>query len=96
MVQLSAFTVLLGKVCACCCRYQESINVCETVVQLNPLHYAAYSGKGLCHDRLNQVAEAKASFSRALEINPHMPYVQNRLRALFERDHQFDNSGDGI
>lgn len=78
------------------CRYAESIDICETVLQLNPLHYAAYSGKGLCHDRLKQVPEAKACFSKALEINPHMRGVQRRLRALFERDHQFDNSGDGI
>lgn len=64
------------------CRWQDSIDVCETVLQLNPLHYAALSGKALCHVSLQENDKAIACFRRALEINPFMKQVRERLAAL--------------
>ena len=68
--------------CQDVCRFEDSIAACETVLHLNPLHYAALSGKGLCHAGIKQNAQAIDCFRRALEINPHMKQVRDRLAAL--------------
>lgn len=73
---------LLADWIAVACRFQESIDACETVLALNPLHYAALSGKGLCHAGVKENGKAIECFKRALAINPFMSSVKNRLIQL--------------
>jgi tetratricopeptide (TPR) repeat protein len=63
------------------------------VVQLNPLHYAALSGKGLCHDHLKERESAIECFERALQIYPFMSQVQKRLNEL---KRPYESAGDGV
>jgi tetratricopeptide (TPR) repeat protein len=63
------------------CRYRESINACEQVLSLNPQHYLALSGKGLCHFYLNERKEAEACWKEALKINPFLTQFRRFLSA---------------
>jgi tetratricopeptide (TPR) repeat protein len=64
------------------CRFDDSIKTCEIVVDLNPLHYSAWSGKGLCHANLSQNLEAIECFDKALALNPHLSQVKRYMRVL--------------
>jgi tetratricopeptide (TPR) repeat protein len=85
------------KRCACnmqhLCRYPEAIDVCETVLNLNSIHYGAWSGMGLCYDHVQKREKAVECFERALEICPHMNQVRQRYESLKK---PFESAGDGI
>ncbi|TMP95529.1 MAG: tetratricopeptide repeat protein [Verrucomicrobia bacterium] len=51
-------------------RYEQSIADCKKVVSLNPGHFGAWQGMGLCQLRLGDVPQACQSFRAALKINP--------------------------
>uniref|UniRef100_A0A383W4N5 Uncharacterized protein n=1 Tax=Tetradesmus obliquus TaxID=3088 RepID=A0A383W4N5_TETOB len=63
-------------------RYEESIEVCQLVLQLNPYHFGAASGMGMCHLQLEDHPAALAAFQRALAINPAMEPIQTYVAAL--------------
>jgi tetratricopeptide (TPR) repeat protein len=44
---------------------------CQKVVKLNPLHFGAWHGLGLCYFALGNYLEAIAAFREALVIQPH-------------------------
>ncbi|NJM63302.1 MAG: tetratricopeptide repeat protein [Oscillatoriales cyanobacterium RU_3_3] len=50
--------------------YQKSIQDCETVLKLNPVHFGALHGLGLCYAALGEYTNAIGAFRRALEIQP--------------------------
>jgi Flp pilus assembly protein TadD len=52
---------------------------CRQTLALNPNHFGAASGQGLCHMSLGEVREAAVSFRRALEIHPHLDGVRHNL-----------------
>ena len=52
---------------------------CRETIRLNPHHFAALSGQGLCHLSLGEYDEAAVCFRRALEINPHMEAARQNL-----------------
>lgn len=52
------------------------------MLALNPRHYAALSGKGLCHACLKQNGEALDCFRGALELHPHLTSVKKRIEQL--------------
>lgn len=60
--------------------FSESIADCRKVVALNPHHFGAWTGMGLCQLHLGDVDAARASVERALKIHPHDPGAQNLLR----------------
>jgi tetratricopeptide (TPR) repeat protein len=62
-----------------------SIADCRQTLALNPNHFGAASGQGLCHFSLNEVREAAVCFRRALEIHPHLEAVRDNL-ALAEAE----------
>jgi tetratricopeptide (TPR) repeat protein len=52
-------------------QYRKSLHDCERVVQLNPVHFGALHGMGLCYAALGDYGAAIRAFRRALEIQPH-------------------------
>jgi tetratricopeptide (TPR) repeat protein len=59
--------------------YATSIADCEVVLRLNPHHFGALSGQGLCHAALGQLREAARCFRRALEVHPRLEAVRQHL-----------------
>jgi tetratricopeptide (TPR) repeat protein len=60
-------------------RYRKSLTDCQQAVSLNPVHFGAIHGVGLCHAALGEYAEAIHAFRRALEIQPHALINQRLL-----------------
>lgn len=52
-------------------RYRPSLSDCQRVVTLNPIHFGALHGIGLCYAALEEYPLAITAFRRALEIQPH-------------------------
>lgn len=52
-------------------RYRKSLTDCQQVITLNPVHFGALHGMGLCYAALGEYAAAIQSFRRALEIQPY-------------------------
>jgi tetratricopeptide (TPR) repeat protein len=64
--------------------YASAIADCEAVLRLNPHHFGAASGQGLCHLALGQRAEAARCFRRALTIHPRLSAVQENLTRVYQ------------
>eukprot|EP00879_Flechtneria_rotunda_P017099 GHRR01017907.1.p1 GENE.GHRR01017907.1~~GHRR01017907.1.p1 ORF type:complete len:192 (+),score=67.67 GHRR01017907.1:285-860(+) len=62
--------------------YNDSIEVCKLALQLNPYHFGAASGMGLCHLGNGDLKEALAAFELALSIHPGMEPTQTYVTAL--------------
>ncbi len=71
--------------------YASAIADCEEVVRLNPHHFGALSGQGLCHLALGQYRKAARCFRQALAIHPRLPGVRENLA----RVHQILVRGNG-
>jgi tetratricopeptide (TPR) repeat protein len=52
-------------------RYRQSLSDCQQVVTLNPIHFGAIHGMGLCYAALGEYLPAIQAFRRALEVQPH-------------------------
>ncbi|MBW4577054.1 MAG: tetratricopeptide repeat protein [Aphanothece sp. CMT-3BRIN-NPC111] len=52
-------------------QYRKAIADCQSVVRLNPAHFGALHGLGLCHAALGEYSAAILAFRRALEIQPY-------------------------
>jgi len=63
-------------------RYGESIADVDRTLALEPRHFGAISGLGLIHLAQGDEQAALAAFERALQVNPHMPFVKLRVRDL--------------
>jgi tetratricopeptide (TPR) repeat protein len=62
-------------------QYQKAIADCETVIRLNPVHFGALHGLGLCHAALGNYPAAIEAFRQAIEIQP---YALANQRLLLE------------
>ncbi|HEY9803163.1 MAG TPA: tetratricopeptide repeat protein [Leptolyngbyaceae cyanobacterium] len=51
--------------------YQKSLADCQMVIQINPVHFGALHGIGLCYAALGKYTKAIKAFKRALEIQPY-------------------------
>jgi len=51
--------------------YQKSLKDCEGVLRLNPVHFGALHGLGLCWVALGEYRAAIEAFRRALTIQPY-------------------------
>jgi tetratricopeptide (TPR) repeat protein len=60
-------------------RYQDSIQDCAKVVELEPHHFGAWHGVGLCLMALGRFQNAAKAFRRALEIQPFAEANQKLL-----------------
>lgn len=63
-----------------CHRYGEAEEDCLAVVKLNPVHFGAWHGLGLCRAALGHYREAIQAFHRALEIQPYA--IENKRLIL--------------
>ncbi len=72
-------------------RYDESIADCERTIVLNPHHFGALSGAGLCHLGQRNLTKALDFFERAVVVNPNMPQIQQYIEDIkrFLRDQSF-------
>jgi tetratricopeptide (TPR) repeat protein len=52
-------------------QYKKSLDDCQMVIKLNPVHFGALHGLGLCHAALGDYSAAIAAFRRALEVQPY-------------------------
>jgi tetratricopeptide (TPR) repeat protein len=51
--------------------YQASLADCQMVIQINPVHFGALHGMGLCYAALGKYTQAITAFKRALDIQPY-------------------------
>ena len=51
-------------------KYSQSIKKCEITLEMNPNHFGAWNGLGLCHYQLGQYQKAIESFKTALTLQP--------------------------
>jgi tetratricopeptide (TPR) repeat protein len=51
--------------------YDRAIADCEKAIELNPVHFGALHGLGLCHAALGNYSAAIRAFHSALDIQPH-------------------------
>lgn len=52
-------------------QHQKSLADCRMVVQLNPAHFGAWHGIGLCYAATASYPQAIQAFRKALEIQPY-------------------------
>lgn len=52
-------------------KYQKSLADCQKVIELNPIHFGALHGMGLCYAALGDYNAAIQAFRRVLEIQPY-------------------------
>ncbi|MBW4466411.1 MAG: tetratricopeptide repeat protein [Pegethrix bostrychoides GSE-TBD4-15B] len=52
-------------------RYRQSLTDCQQVIALNPIHFGAIHGMGLCYAALGEYLPAIQAFRRALDLQPH-------------------------
>lgn len=62
-------------------QYEKAVDDCQMVVKLNPVHFGALHGMGLCHAALEDYKAAIAAFRQALEIQP---YALDNQRLILE------------
>lgn len=58
--------------------YKKAIEDCNTVIKLNPVHFGALHGLGLCYAAVGDYRAAIQAFRQALEIQPYA-IVNQRL-----------------
>jgi tetratricopeptide (TPR) repeat protein len=63
-------------------RYQESIDACDITLQLNPYHFGAAAGEGMCRYAMMDLGGAIAAFQRAMDINPSMTRLERTIERL--------------
>lgn len=51
--------------------YANSLADCRQVTELNPVHFGAWHGMGLCYAALGKHRDAIRAFQKALEIQPY-------------------------
>ena len=75
--------------------FQKSISDCQRALALNPNHYGAQQGLGICHLQLGDVEEACRSLRHALKIAPHEESTRRSLQRCeaFLRKHSSDSRG---
>ena len=65
--------------------YESSLADCREVVRLEPDHFGAWHGTGLCLVSLRRYAEAAQAFRRALEIQPFAETNQELLASCLAK-----------
>jgi tetratricopeptide (TPR) repeat protein len=67
--------------------FEKSIADIHRTLELNPVHFGALSGMGLCYLGLDEPRKALEWFERAVAVNPNLDAIQHyieRIRALLK------------
>ncbi len=65
--------------------YRGSLADIARTLELEPRHFGALSGMGLCYLALGDDVRALDAFRRALAVDPHLPGAADRIRALEDK-----------
>ena len=65
-------------------QYEKSMADCRRALKLNPHHYGALQGQGVCYLKMGEVQEACRSLRAALKIAPHDTATRQTLRKCEE------------
>eukprot|EP00200_Dunaliella_tertiolecta_P005200 CAMPEP_0202344606 /NCGR_PEP_ID=MMETSP1126-20121109/4215_1 /ASSEMBLY_ACC=CAM_ASM_000457 /TAXON_ID=3047 /ORGANISM="Dunaliella tertiolecta, Strain CCMP1320" /LENGTH=317 /DNA_ID=CAMNT_0048935819 /DNA_START=209 /DNA_END=1162 /DNA_ORIENTATION=+ len=63
-------------------KYEASVGDCKQALRLEPYHFGAASGMGLCYVMLDRNMEAVEAFETALSINPGLTSISSMLGRL--------------
>ena len=66
-------------------RIQASIDDIQKVLALEPRHFGALAGLGMCYEVLGNDAAAAKAYALALTANPHLSRIHKRLQTLREQ-----------
>jgi len=64
--------------------FERSIADIRTTLKLNPVHFGALSGMGLCYLALQEPRQALEWFERAIEVNPNMTTIASYIQQIRE------------
>ena len=64
--------------------FERSIADIHRTLELNPVHFGALSGMGLCYLGLDEPRQALEWFERAVAVNPNMDTIQGYIQQLRE------------
>ena len=69
-------------------QFEKSIEDCEKTIALNPVHFGALSGAGLCYLGLRDLRSALTYFERAVAVNPNLSQIKRYIEEIkqFFRD----------
>jgi tetratricopeptide (TPR) repeat protein len=65
--------------------FEKSIADIHKTLELNPVHFGALSGMGLCYLGLNEPRQALEWFERAVAVNPNLDTVQHYIQQIRAR-----------
>eukprot|EP00250_Pteridium_aquilinum_P017506 c23663_g1_i2 orf=61-876(+) len=65
--------------------YQASIIDCERTLELNPYHFGALSGMGLCYAALNDSESALLWFEKAYSLHPGLGQINRFIKMLKQK-----------
>lgn len=63
-------------------RYDQSLADIDKVLDLEPRHFGALSGKGMILERQKKYTQARAAYEEALAVNPNLEQVKDALKEL--------------
>jgi tetratricopeptide (TPR) repeat protein len=63
-------------------RYDQALKDIEQVLDLEPRHFGALSGKGVILERQKNYSAAREAFEQALAVNPNLEQVKAALKEL--------------
>jgi tetratricopeptide (TPR) repeat protein len=64
--------------------FEKSIADIHKTLELNPVHFGALSGMGLCYLGMVEPRQALAWFERAIAVNPNMDTIQSYIQQIRE------------
>ena len=64
--------------------FEKSIADIHRTLELNPVHFGALSGMGLCYLGLVEPRQALEWFERAVTVNPNMDTIQSYIQQIRE------------
>ena len=62
--------------------FERSIQDCQKTLELQPNHFLAMSGMGLCYAGLERWDEAVHWFQQSVTVHPHMDQIQTYIKKL--------------